>query len=53
MEDMSVTSETSQLLRGWLKLLALWNILDMSVTEETFQLLRGWLNWLPWNMPDM
>ena len=37
MLDISVTEETSQLLRGWLKDSAWPNISDISVTEETFQ----------------
>ena len=34
---MSVTDETSQVLRGWLKEGELWNMLVMSVTDETSQ----------------
>ena len=40
---MSVTDETSQELRGWLKEVAPRNIHLISVTEDTFQELRGWL----------
>ena len=40
---MSVTEETSQESRGWLKEAASRNIQPMSVTEETSQELRGWL----------
>ena len=40
---MSVTPETFQSLRDWLKEMASWNIRDMVVTDETFQSLRDWL----------
>ena len=40
---MSVTEETFQESRGWLKEVAYQNMWDMSVTEETFQESRGWL----------
>ena len=38
---MSVTEETIQVLRVWLKEVAPSNMLYMSVTEETFQLERS------------
>ena len=37
MRDMSVTEETFQLLRSWLKVLDTKNIEDVVVTEETSQ----------------
>ena len=38
MSDMTlIADETFQLLRGWLNLKALWNMLRMSVTAETSQ----------------
>ena len=40
---MSVTEETFQSLRGWLKEKASRNMPCMSVTEETSHVLRGWL----------
>ncbi len=43
MLDMSVTCETSQVLRGWLKEVAEENIQDMSVTFEVFHVERDWL----------
>ena len=39
---MSVTDETSQALRGWLKSEAPSNMEPMSVTDETSQSPRGW-----------
>ena len=39
----SVTEETSQVSRGWLKEVAPRNIQNMSVTEETSQEPMGWL----------
>ena len=38
-----ITPVTFQLLRSWLKVLALKNMASMSVTWVTFQLLRSWL----------
>ena len=39
-----VTEAVFQLLKGWLKLVANWNVQPMSVTRATFQLLMFWLN---------
>ena len=43
MAAMSVTEETSQKSRGWLKAVAPANISAMSVTEEVSQVEMSWL----------
>ena len=54
MRTISVTEETSQVSRGWLKEEASANRWDMSVTEETFQEeILPLKDEAPANIPDM